>query len=46
MAQCASFVAGLDDEHRQQVSARALELLGADHDPLVRRVIFIVARAR
>jgi hypothetical protein len=42
MAQCAPFVATHD---ARRIEARALELLG-DAPPLVRSVIFIVARAR
>jgi hypothetical protein len=45
MAQFGSFVETLDDPQRRAVAARARELLGDDPEPLVRRVIFIVARA-
>jgi ubiquinone/menaquinone biosynthesis C-methylase UbiE len=46
MAQFASFVETLDDQQRRAIAARCRELLGDDPDPLVRRVIFITARAR
>jgi ubiquinone/menaquinone biosynthesis C-methylase UbiE len=46
MAQFTSFVETLDDQQRRAVGARCRELLGDDPDPLVRRVIFIAARAR
>ena len=46
MAQSAAFVETLDDQQRRAVARRAVELLGPDPDVLVRRVIFIVARAR
>jgi ubiquinone/menaquinone biosynthesis C-methylase UbiE len=46
MAQFTSFVETLDAHQRQAVRARCRELLGDDPDPLVRRVIFISARAR
>jgi SAM-dependent methyltransferase len=46
MAQSAAFVETLDDQQRRAVARRAVELLGPDPEVLVRRVIFIVARAR
>jgi ubiquinone/menaquinone biosynthesis C-methylase UbiE len=46
MAQSADFAAALDDQERRAVVERARELLGPAPEPLVRRVIFIVARAR
>jgi SAM-dependent methyltransferase len=46
LAQCAGFVAALDDDHRSRVVARALELLGPDPVPIVRRVIFLAAADR
>ncbi len=46
MAQSAPFVSELDDQERAALERRATELLGPDPEPLVRRVIFIVARAR
>ena len=45
MAQFAGFVETLDDQQRRAVGARCRELLGDNPDPLVRRVIFIIARA-
>jgi SAM-dependent methyltransferase len=45
MAQAAPFVGGLDDQERDALARRAVELLGPDPEPLVRSVIFIVARA-
>jgi SAM-dependent methyltransferase len=45
MAQSASFYDALDDQQRQAVEQRASELLGPHPEPLVRRVIFITARA-
>lgn len=46
LAQSASFVAALDDDARERVTARAIELLGPDPVPIVRRVIFVAAKAR
>jgi len=46
MAQCAPFVASLDATVQHAVHVRARALLGPHPPPLVRRVIFIVARAR
>jgi SAM-dependent methyltransferase len=46
MAQHANFVHDLDDQQRRAVVRRATELLGPHPEPLVRRVIFITARAR
>jgi ubiquinone/menaquinone biosynthesis C-methylase UbiE len=45
MAQFAGFVETLDDQQRRAVGVRCRELLGDNPDPLVRRVIFIIARA-
>jgi SAM-dependent methyltransferase len=46
MAQSASFFETLDDPKKRAVEERAAELLGPHPEPLVRRVIFIAARAR
>lgn len=46
LAQSASFVAALDHEGRKRVTTRAVELLGPDPVPIVRRVIFVAATAR
>jgi len=46
MAQFAAFLAALDDQERRAVGCRARALLGPTPEPLVRRVIFINARAR
>lgn len=46
MAQCANFVAALDGDQRAAVMARAREMLGPEPEPLVRCVLFIVARTR
>jgi len=43
MAHTAPFVAGLDRPRRDDVVQRALDLLGPDPPPLVRRVIFVAA---
>ena len=43
MAHTAPFVAGLDRLRRDDVVQRALDLLGPDPPPLVRRVIFVAA---
>ena len=43
MAHTAPFVAGLDQPRRDELVRRALELLGPDPAPLVRRVIFLAA---
>jgi ubiquinone/menaquinone biosynthesis C-methylase UbiE len=43
MAHTAPFVAGLDRTRRDELRQRALELLGPDPPPLVRRVIFLAA---
>lgn len=45
MAQVAPFVATLPAGCRDELEARALELLGPDPEPLVRRMIVIAARA-
>jgi SAM-dependent methyltransferase len=45
MAQSAGFVSGLDDQQLAALARRASELLGPHPEPLVRSVIFIVARA-
>jgi SAM-dependent methyltransferase len=45
MAQSAEFLSGLDGQQRAALARRAAELLGPDPAPLVRSVIFIVARA-
>jgi SAM-dependent methyltransferase len=45
MAQSAGFFESLDDQRQRAVEQRALELLGPHPEPLVRRVIFITARA-
>jgi SAM-dependent methyltransferase len=44
MAQVAPFVASLSGAGRQQVATRALDLLGPDPEPLVRRIILLTAR--
>jgi hypothetical protein len=44
MAQCAAFVAGLDDVTRAKVAASALRRLGEPVAPLVRSMIVIAAR--
>ncbi|MFL6206285.1 MAG: class I SAM-dependent methyltransferase [Acidimicrobiales bacterium] len=44
MAQVAPYVAGLAPDRRAQLERRALELLGPDPEPLVRRIIVLVAR--
>jgi SAM-dependent methyltransferase len=46
LAQSSAFVASLDHAARQRLTARALDLLGPDPGPLVRRVIFLAADAR
>jgi hypothetical protein len=43
LAHCAAFVAGLDSKRRERVIARALDLLGPNPVPIVRRVILIAA---
>ena len=43
LAQSAGFVATLDPNGRERLGRRAVELLGADPPPLVRRVIFLAA---
>jgi SAM-dependent methyltransferase len=43
LAQCAGFVAALDPAARDRIVERAVEELGADPEPLVRRVIFLAA---
>jgi hypothetical protein len=45
LAQCAGFVEALDHDTRHSVVGRALELLGRDPEPIVRRVIFLAATA-
>jgi SAM-dependent methyltransferase len=45
MPHSAGFVETLDPDARRSVFGRALELLGADPGPLVRRVIFMAAAA-
>lgn len=44
MAQVAPFMAALPEAARERVQARALDLLGEDPEPLVRRIIILVAR--
>jgi hypothetical protein len=44
MAQAAPFVAALDPSLRAVVVERAIELLGPNSPPLVRRVIVFTAR--
>jgi SAM-dependent methyltransferase len=44
LAQCAPFVASLSAEARARSEARALEILGPDPEPIVRRVIFAAGR--
>jgi SAM-dependent methyltransferase len=46
MAQFATFADDVGDQVRQRIADHALELLGERHPRLVRRVIFITARAR
>lgn len=43
MAQSAPFLASLSGEDRRSCTLRALELLGTDPPPIVRRVIFLAA---
>ena len=43
LAYCASFVEALEPEAQGLVFDRALELLGADPPPIIRRVIFLAA---
>jgi SAM-dependent methyltransferase len=43
LAQSAGFVEALDPETQRTVFARALDLLGRDPEPIVRRVIFLAA---
>jgi len=45
MAQFAMFAETLDDQQRRAIRVRCRELLGEHPDPLVRRTIFIIARA-
>jgi hypothetical protein len=45
MPHSAGFVETLDPDARRSVFGRALDLLGADSEPLVRRVIFVAAAA-
>jgi SAM-dependent methyltransferase len=45
MAHCAGFVETLDPDARRSAFARALDLLGADPEPLIRRAIFLAAAA-
>jgi hypothetical protein len=45
MAHCAGFVETLDPDARRLAFARALDLLGADPEPLIRRAIFLAAAA-
>jgi SAM-dependent methyltransferase len=45
MAQVAPFVASLPEGLRQELVARALDLLGTDPDVLVRRIIILTVRA-
>ena len=46
MAQFAGFIEGVDESTRARIAERAVELLGDDPPMLVRRVIFVTARAR
>jgi SAM-dependent methyltransferase len=46
LAQCAPFVATLDHDAQKHVTARALDLLGPNPVPIVRRVIFVAAASR
>ena len=46
LAQCAAFVGALDRDSRERVSARAIQLLGLDPTPIVRRVIFVAGEVR
>jgi SAM-dependent methyltransferase len=43
LAQCAGFVEALDPDARDRVAERAVEVLGPDPPPVVRRVIFLAA---
>jgi len=43
LAQSAGFVAALDPTVRRRLGERALELLGPEPPPVVRRVIFLAA---
>ena len=45
MAQVAPFVASLPEVRRHELATRALDLLGADPEVLVRRIIILTARA-
>ena len=45
LAQCAAFVDGLDPSTQAALFARAVDLLGPDPEPLVRRVIFLASRS-
>jgi SAM-dependent methyltransferase len=45
LAQSAAFVDGLDPSTQAALFVRALDLLGPDPEPLVRRVIFLAARS-
>jgi SAM-dependent methyltransferase len=46
LAQCAPFMATLDDAARVDVGARAIELLGPTPPKITRRVIFLAAERR
>jgi SAM-dependent methyltransferase len=46
MAQFASFIEGIDESTRRSIAERAVQVLGDDPPMLVRRVIFLTARAR
>lgn len=46
LAQSAAFVAALAPQSRERLTRRALELLGTDPPPIVRRVIFLAAATR
>jgi SAM-dependent methyltransferase len=46
LPQCSTFVATLDADRRDRVIERAVESLGPDPAPIVRRVIFIAAASR
>jgi SAM-dependent methyltransferase len=46
LAQSSAFVGALDDGARQRVVGRAIDLLGPNPPPVVRRVIFVAAQAR
>lgn len=45
LAQCAPYLAELEEHERRDVTARAIELLGPNPPPITRRVVFIAAEA-